>query len=119
MMVQLDMPAMVFSSLGLVLFLDGRIRAAALASTLLVLVNETGLITPVLFGGWLWFEGRRREALWFLLPVLPLIAWLIALERSTGHLFGNAAFTEYNIFYPLHPVRFVMALARRLYYLFI
>jgi hypothetical protein len=53
------------------------------------------------------------------LPVLPLLVWLIVLERGTGRLFGNAAFTQYNIWYPLHPVRLPLALLRRLYYLFI
>lgn len=119
MMAQLDMPAMVFFSLALVLFLEDRIVAAALASTALVLAKETGLVAPAMFAAWLWFEGRRREALWFLLPIPPLVIWLMALDRSTGHLFGNAAFTQYNVWYPLHPVRLGLALVRRLYYLFL
>ena len=67
----------------------------------------------------MWFEGRRRESLWFLLALPPLVIWLLALDRSTGHLFGNAAFTQYNVWYPLHPVRLGLALVRRLYYLFL
>ncbi len=119
MMAELDMPAMVLLALALVLFLEERIAAAALVSTLLVLVKETGIIAPALFGWWLWREGRRREALWFVAPVVPLLAWLAALDRATGRLFGNAAFTQYNVWYPLHPVRLPLALLRRLYYLFI
>src|SRR5579864_2483746 len=119
MLAQLDMPAMVLFCLALSLFLGDRLFVAVLASTVLVLVKETGLIAPLLFGGWLWREGRRREALWFLLPAVPLAIWLIALHRATGHLFGNATFTEYNVWYPLHPVRLLLALLRRLYYLFI
>lgn len=119
MMAQLDMPAMVFFSLALLLFLEDRIVAAAIASTALVLAKETGLIVPAMFAAWLWLEGRRRESLWFLLPIPPLVIWLMALDRSTGHLFGNAAFTQYNIWYPLHPVRLGLALVRRLYYLFL
>jgi len=84
----------------------------------LVMVKETGLVVPAIFGAFLWFEKRRREALWFLLPLVPLGLWLLALDRATGHLFGNAAFTEYNVFYPLHPVRLGLALMRRLYFLF-
>ena len=118
MMAELDMPAMVFFALALLLFLEDRIPAAAFACTALVMVKETGMVAPVVFGFWLWFESRWREALWFLLPVPPLIIWLVALDRGTGHLFGNAAFTQYNIWYPLHPVRFAMALVRRFYYLF-
>jgi hypothetical protein len=109
---------MVFFSLALLLFLEGRIVPAALACTVLVTVKETGIIAPVLFGAWLWMEQRRREALWFLLPLPPLLIWLMALERSTGHLFGSAAFISYNLWYPLHPVRLSLALVRRLYYLF-
>jgi hypothetical protein len=84
----------------------------------LVLVKETGLIVPLVFGGWLLYEKRGREAAWFLLPVLALCAWLAVLARGTGHLFGNSDFTRYNLYYPFHPVRFVFALGRRLYYLF-
>jgi 4-amino-4-deoxy-L-arabinose transferase-like glycosyltransferase len=119
MMAQLDMPAMVFLVLALLLFLEDRIVAAVLISTVLALVKETGVIAPGLFGLWLWMEGRRREALWFLLPVVPLLVWLVVLERGTGRLFGNAAFTQYNVWYPLHPVRLPLAVLRRLYYLFI
>jgi hypothetical protein len=118
-MAQLDMPSMVLSALALLLFLDERIRAAALASTLLVLVKETGLLAPAMFFAWLWMEGRRREALWFLLPAGPLILWLIVLDRGTGHLFGNSAFIQYNVWYSLDPVRLSLALLRRLYYLFL
>lgn len=119
MMAQLDMPAMVFTALALLLFLEERIMAAALVSAVLVLVKETGIIVPALFGLWLWMEGRRREAVWFVAPALPLAIWLMVLDRGTGRLFGNAAFTQYNIWYPLHPVRLPLALLRRLYYLFI
>jgi len=118
MMAELDMPAMVFLMLALGLFLEDRIPAAAFACTVLVMVKETGLVAPACFCVFLWLEGRRREALWFLLPVAPLIIWLIALHRGTGHWFGNAAFTQYNLWYPLHPVRLTLALLRRLYYLF-
>jgi len=118
MMAELDMPAMVFFVLALGLFLVYRIPAAAFACTVLVMVKETGLVAPAWFLFWLWREGRRREALWFLLPFAPLIIWLIALRRGTGHWFGNAAFTQYNVWYPLHPVRLALTLLRRLYYLF-
>src|ERR1700730_8468622 len=64
MMAQLDMPAMVFFSLALLLFLEDRIIAAALASTALVLAKETGLVVSAMFAAWLWYERRRREALW-------------------------------------------------------
>ncbi len=44
MLAQLDMPAMLFTCLALLLFLQDKIRLAALACTALVLVKETGLL---------------------------------------------------------------------------
>jgi 4-amino-4-deoxy-L-arabinose transferase-like glycosyltransferase len=123
MLAQLDMPAMCFSVLALLLFLQNRFPASAMACTVLVLVKETGVVVPALFGCWLLFErGGRREraqALWFLLPLPGLVIWLAMLHHATGHWFGNAAFTAYNLREPLRPVRFLLALSRRVYYLFI
>jgi hypothetical protein len=123
MLAQLDMPAMCLSCLALLLFLENRVRASALTCIALVMVKETGLIVPALFAGWVIFEGetwkQRTAALWFLLPLPGLITWLVALHHATGHWFGNPAFTAYNLFEPMHPVPFLLALARRIYFLFI
>lgn len=128
MLAQLDMPAMCFSVLALLLFLQNRFRASAIACTALVLVKETGVVVPMLLGCWLFFERQPRfgykrneqaQALWFLLPLPGLLIWLAALRHATGHWFGNPAFTAYNLWEPLHPIRFLIALLRRLYYLFI
>jgi hypothetical protein len=123
MMAQLDMPAMCLSVLALLLFLQNRIRAAAIACVFLVLVKETGVAVPALLGGWLLFEHgdrrRRMQSLWFLLPIPGLAIWLLALHHATGHWFGNAAFTDYNLREPLHAVPLALALLRRCYYLFI
>jgi hypothetical protein len=119
MMAQLDMPATLFTMLALLLFLRDRPRAAALASVALVLVKETGLVVPLVFAVWLVRERRRRQALWFLLPAVALAGWLLVLYRATGNLFGNSAFTGYNVFFPLHPVRIAIALARRCFSIFI
>jgi hypothetical protein len=123
MLAQLDMPAMCLSILALLLFLQNRLRASAVTCIILVLVKETGVVVPALFGCWVLFENGRRaqklRALWFLLPLPFLAIWLLALHRTTGHWFGNAAFTAYNLRQPLHPVRFLLAVVRRVYYLFI
>ena len=119
MLAQLDMPAMVFSVLALLLFLQDRMRSAALACVALVLAKETGLVLPAVFGAWLLCERRWREALLFTAPLLPLTVWLWALHRATGHWAGNASFEQYNLIYTLHPVRFALALVRRFYYLVI
>ena len=119
MLVQLDMPAMGATALALLLFLQNRFRDCAIACVVLVLLKETGMAAPLVFAGWLVAEKRPRDAVWFVLPALALAGWLIALKQSTGHLLGNAGFTDYNLFYPLHPARLTFALLRRLYYLFI
>lgn len=117
MMAQLELPAALFTLLALLLFLDGRWRWAALACVGLVLVKETGLVVPAAFGAWLCYERKPRAALWFVLPLGVLGAWLLVLYQSTGHLLGNAEFARYNAFFSLHPVRAAAALLRRLYYL--
>jgi 4-amino-4-deoxy-L-arabinose transferase-like glycosyltransferase len=123
MLAQLDMPAMCFSLLALLLFLQDRYRASAVACVVLVLVKETGVVVPALLACWAFFEpGTRKErlrALWFLLPLPGLGIWLLTLHHVTGYWFGSAAFAEYNAFDTLHPVRFLLALARRFYYIFI
>ncbi|MEO7144686.1 MAG: hypothetical protein ABI165_14400, partial [Bryobacteraceae bacterium] len=119
MMAQLDMPAMVFTVLALLLFLQRRYAAAAAASTVLVLVKETGLVAPALFLAWLVLrEKRMREAAWFTAPFAALSIWLIFLKHSTGYWLGDPGFTHYNVGYSLQPVRVAAALVRRLYYLF-
>ena len=78
---------------------------------------------PALFGCWTFFERggwrERTRALWFLLPFPGLLIWLMALHHGTGHWLGSEAFAAYNLREPFHPVRFLFAFARRLYYLFI
>lgn len=119
MMVQLDMPAMVLTCLALVLFLKSYFRRCALVCVLLVLVKETGIAAPMVFGFWLLMERRWKEALLFTAPLLPLGIWLIALHRATGNWAGNDSFAAYNAVYSLNPIRFLLALLRRIYYLFI
>jgi hypothetical protein len=126
MLAQLDMPAMCFTCLALLLFLQNRFRDSAIACAVLVLMKETGIIVPAVFGCWLVAEqgfkrpGRSlQRALWYLLPLPILGLWLLALHHSTGHWFGNTEFTQYNLVGTLNPLRFLLALARRFYYLFI
>lgn len=120
MLAQLDMPAMVLSILALLLFLQNEHRWSALACVALVLTKETGLLAPALFAVWLLRERRHWTTVaWYLLPFAALVAWLAILHQATGSWFGNRAFENYNLFYPLRPDRLLLALLRRLYYLFI
>ncbi len=114
------MPAMLFTVLGLLLFLQDRHRAAALACVALVAAKETGLLLPlVLMLALLTDPLRTRQAVYYIAPFAVLAVWFFFLWRATGHIFGDAGFTHYNLTYALHPMRASMSFARRIYYLFI
>jgi len=120
MMAQLDMPAMLFTVLALVLFLRDRHAAAAAACTALVLAKETGAILPLIFGLVLLSDRTRSKyAAYYVAPFIALSIWFFALRRSTGYLFGDPGFTHYNTLYSLNPVRASLSLLRRFYYLFV
>jgi hypothetical protein len=120
MMAQLDMPAMLFTLIALLLFLQDRHLAAALACVALVLAKETGALLPLMFGALLLFDpGRRKFAACYTAPFFVLSAWLFILWRATGSIFGDPGFAHYNIGYALNPVRAALCLVRRVYYLFI
>jgi len=118
-MVLLDMPAMALTALALLLFLRERMVLASLACAVLVMVKETGALLPAVLGLVLLREHRWKPSVLFLIPAFPLLGWLIELHARSGHWFGNAYFEQYNLFYPLNPVRLALALFRRGYYLFI
>jgi hypothetical protein len=118
MMAQLDLPAAVFTVLGLLLFLQHRHMAAALVCVVLALTKETGVLLPVLCGAWLILDSSsRRYAPLYLAPVVVLGAWLLVLKSATGQWLGDAGFAHYNVGFALHPVRIGLCLLRRLYYL--
>jgi 4-amino-4-deoxy-L-arabinose transferase-like glycosyltransferase len=120
MMAQLDMPAMLFTVLALLLFLTDRHAAAAAASTALVFSKETGVILPLIFIVVLYRDpARSKNAAWYLAPFAALAIWFFALWHTTGYIFGDPGFTHYNTIYALNPVRAAVTLLRRFYYLFI
>lgn len=120
MMVLLDMPAMGLTAFALLLFLDERYVACAAATVALVLVKETALTTPMVFGAWLLFRDRRiQPALYFFAPAIALGLWLVYLRQATGSWFGNAEFAQYNVTDSFTPVHILYAILRRVYTLFI
>jgi len=120
LLAQLDMPAMTFTIVSLVLFLHRRFAWCAVACTVLVLMKETGLVAPALFAAWLVLREKRwREAAYFAAPFVVLAAWLVLLKQSTGHWLGDSGFAHYNVTYSLSPVRIVFSLLRRAFYLFV
>jgi 4-amino-4-deoxy-L-arabinose transferase-like glycosyltransferase len=119
MLAQLDAPAMLFTSLALVLFLRGRFWWAAAASTRLVLVKETGLVVALVLFLMLAWSRRWRQAACFMVPAAILGTWVSLLALRTGHWAGSAEFERFNVLYPLHPVRLIFAALRRIYYLLV
>jgi 4-amino-4-deoxy-L-arabinose transferase-like glycosyltransferase len=118
-MTLLDMPAMALTAIAMLLFLRERMVLASIACVALVMVKETGALLPAVLGIVLVREHRWKQSALFLIPAIPLIGWLLLLHARSGHWFGNASFAQYNLLYPLNPVRFALALFRRGYYLFI
>jgi 4-amino-4-deoxy-L-arabinose transferase-like glycosyltransferase len=117
LLAQLDAPAMLFSTLAFLFFLEERIRLSVAACVALVMVKETGIVVPLVLAAWLGHERRWRDAAVYLAPVLVLSAWIAVLALRTGYWLGNADFARYNLYDPLHPVRLVATLLRRLYFL--
>ncbi len=120
MMAQLDMPVMTLTALALLLFLDQRYIACAIACTAMTLCKETAISTPFVFAVWLWFhEHKRRQTFYFLAPAAALGIWLIALHHGTGHWLGNEGFAQYNVAESLQLGHIFGTIERRLYFLFI
>jgi len=118
MLAQLDMPAMVFTLLALLLFVRRQYLWAAMACVALVLVKETGIVTPFAFACALALEKDWKRVAWFALPAVALAGWLMWLHAKTGYWLGDAEFARYNVSYALNPARMGIALVRRLCYLF-
>ncbi len=118
MMAQLDMPAMVLSLAAILFFLREHYAGAALACIALVLVKETALIVPAVFGVVCLLRRVWTRALLFVPAAGALGLWLLLLHSKTGYWLGNPGFGHYNVEYALNPVRIVFSLLRRAYYLF-
>jgi hypothetical protein len=119
MMAQLDMPAMVFGLLSLLLFIRRQYWASVVCCVVLVLCKETGVTFPLTFAALLAMQKKWKQALPFGIPALVLASWLIYLKSGTGYWFGDPGFAQYNIDYALHPVRMLLSTLRRLYYVFV
>ncbi len=119
MLAQLDMPAMVFTMLCLLLFVRRRYALAAVASVFLVLTKETGIVVPAVFATILLYRRDWKPASYFAAPFAFLAGWLLLLHHVTGYWLGDPGFAHYNVTYALHPVRILMSLTRRIYYVFL
>lgn len=119
MMAQLDLPCALFSTLALWCFLRKRYLAAALACGISLAFKETAVAFPIVFAVVLWRQARKKEATWMLASFLLPLGWIVWIGAATGQLLGDAKFADFNLWYNLHPARLLVALARRLYTLFI
>jgi hypothetical protein len=121
-----DLLAAALTLWGIRCAVEKRVGIAQIAFSLAVLAKETSFITPLAFAVWE-LIGRRedsgtlkarigRSAVW-LIPALPLAAWLIYHHYATGRFLGGAEFYKYNVAQAMTPVRFLLALLLRLWHL--
>lgn len=120
-----DLMATAFTLWGIRVYIEQRVWPSQLAFCLAVLSKETAIITPLAFALWEVLQPRdasgrdrfRRAAI-ALVPVTPLLCWLAYHHHATGRFFGNADFYQYNVTQALSPLRFLLALAQRIWHLF-
>lgn len=63
-------------------------------------------------------EFRTARIASLLFPLLPLSLWYLYHYSRTGYVFGNPEFFRYNVASTLNPLRFLLALALRLWQAF-
>jgi hypothetical protein len=119
-----DLMAAAFTLWGIRLYIEDRIWPGQLAFCFAVLSKETAVITPLAFVLWELLQIRARgpsqmrSAAIALVPVVPLLCWLVYHYYATGRIFGNADFYHYNVTQALSPLRFLLALTQRIWHLF-
>jgi len=136
---QMDLAAAGLTFWGLAAYAEGEGVATVVWFTLAALAKETAILAPMALAAWetlgllarqgslrkLWVEevspqvqGRalpKTIVAWLLVPALPLAAWYGYHYAHTGYVFGNAEFFRYNVAATLNPIRFLLALAMRLW----
>jgi hypothetical protein len=120
-----DLMAAALTLWGIRLYIEDRVWPSQLVFCLAVLSKETAVITPLAFALWEVLPHRdhsirnrfQRVAI-ALIPVLPLLGWLLYHHAVTGRFFGNADFYQYNVTQSLNPLRFLLALMQRVWHLF-
>jgi 4-amino-4-deoxy-L-arabinose transferase-like glycosyltransferase len=126
-LVHADLTAAAFTLWGIRLAVESwqkprRLWLSQMAFSLAVLCKETAVITPLAFALWGIIDPRggpmkvrlSRSAIW-LVPLLPLFAWLAYHHHETGRILGGTEFYQYNVHQTLNPLRFVLAAGLRLW----
>jgi hypothetical protein len=134
----LDLAAAGFTFWALAAYLEGQTIATVLWFACAALAKETAILAPLALAAWevigLAARGGRFRNLWpisdsgtksnlssarriaaLLIPALPLALWYVYHYARTGYVFGNPEFFRYNVAATLSPVRFLLALAMRLW----
>ena len=132
---QVDLAAAGLIFWGLRAYFDERWTLVAVCFSLAALAKETAIIAPLALAGWevmrrvprakeriqQWSAGTERSCgpglsiVALLVPLLPLAVWYGYHYSRTGYVFGNPEFVRYNVAATLNPLRFVLALALRLW----
>jgi len=81
---QPDVPAMLFTCLGLYWFIRERMIWAAAACLVLVLTRDTGMVLPLVLAAWLGWERRYRHCAFFLAPVLVSLFGIVWFGQGIG-----------------------------------
>ncbi len=120
MMAQLDLPSALFLTALFVAYLRRKETFCLVFALLAVAFKETALLVPIVLAAFSWRQGARRFALLLAgLPILLLANWFGFLYLKTGFAFGDGEYSQYNLIYPLHPVRLAYALFRRASFLLV
>src|SRR5579871_3381541 len=138
---QVDLAAAGLIFWGLRAYFDRRWGGAAIWFSLAALAKETAIVAPLALVGWelVLRVGFARERIRrrnsgcefdigstfdpastqgmasLLIPIIPLAMWYGYHYSRTGYVFGNPEFFRYNVAATLNPLRFVLALALRLW----
>lgn len=120
-----DLAAAAFTLWGIRLAVQKHHWRGQFAFSLAVLSKETAIITPLALALWEVLNRNHRSAKErfasagvYLVPLLPLFAWLGYHHHATGRFFGSPEFYQYNVTQAVTPVRFVLAFGLRVWHLF-
>jgi hypothetical protein len=114
----LDLPAALCTTIVMLAFTRRQHTVAVVAATMAVGFKETSLAIPLVLAAFAWRQGKRPFALALAIaPTALLLNYYAFVWFRTGHPFGDAAYTNFNLLYPLHPVRLLFAFLRRISWL--
>jgi hypothetical protein len=127
---QVDLAAAGLTFWALAAYLEDRPIATAVWFSLAVLAKETAILAPAALLCWqllqkIWPSAARlglpRRPNWWaalLSPFVVLGLWYTYHYVRTGYVFGNPEFFRYNVASTLNPLRFLLALATRVWQVF-